>query len=185
LVATASSIFLAVCLGSDASASSFDPSFLCCALSLGRWRGAVSRAMSGAGAASWHRTDEGEAFPAPRPSTGPTLEDLTIDESLDDVQRIARYGASSIALQRLVRAQTLPLLSLLSLSGSPLPPPLPPQLLLLLLLLLLERAAGRAHEYAVGAVPCARRLCCPLSRRCTCACSPRCWRAPALAHCRA
>ena len=38
---------------------------------------------------------------------GPTLEDLTLDESLDDVQRIKKYSKSKIALQRLVHVKML------------------------------------------------------------------------------
>ena len=43
--------------------------------------------------AAWRTSDEGEAFPSARAAVGaPTLEDLTIDETLNDVQRIAKYG---------------------------------------------------------------------------------------------
>lgn len=37
----------------------------------------------------------------------PTFEDLTIDECLNDVERIARYATSNIALQRLVHVKML------------------------------------------------------------------------------
>jgi hypothetical protein len=41
------------------------------------------------------------------PRAGPTLTDLTFDESLDDVGRCVAYSCSSIALQRLVHAKLL------------------------------------------------------------------------------
>lgn len=38
---------------------------------------------------------------------GPTIADLTYDDTLDDIGRIARYGASSVALQRLVHVKLM------------------------------------------------------------------------------
>lgn len=47
------------------------------------------------------------AAPLLPPRAGPTLTDLTFDESLDDVGRCVAYSCSSIALQRLVHAKLL------------------------------------------------------------------------------
>lgn len=41
------------------------------------------------------------------PAVGPTFEDLTFDDSLDDMARIARYSTSAIALQRLVHVKMI------------------------------------------------------------------------------
>ena len=41
------------------------------------------------------------------PTDGPTLADLTYDDTLDDIERIARYGASNVALQRLVHVKLM------------------------------------------------------------------------------
>ncbi len=40
-------------------------------------------------------------------TAGPTFEDLTFDDSLDDMQRIVRYSGSGIALQRLVHVKMM------------------------------------------------------------------------------
>lgn len=40
-------------------------------------------------------------------TAGPTLQDLTYDDTLDDVDRCVTYSASAIALQRLVHARLL------------------------------------------------------------------------------
>eukprot|EP01138_Halocafeteria_seosinensis_P005688 gb/GECG01005815.1/.p1 GENE.gb/GECG01005815.1/~~gb/GECG01005815.1/.p1 ORF type:complete len:814 (+),score=124.66 gb/GECG01005815.1/:1-2442(+) len=45
--------------------------------------------------------------PAAGANAGPTFEDLTIDECLNDVERIVRYATSNIALQRLVHVKML------------------------------------------------------------------------------
>lgn len=41
------------------------------------------------------------------PTDGPTLADLTYDDTLDDIERIARYGTSNVALQRLVHVKLM------------------------------------------------------------------------------
>jgi hypothetical protein len=38
---------------------------------------------------------------------GPTIADLTYDDTLDDLERIARYGVSNVALQRLVHVKLM------------------------------------------------------------------------------
>ena len=50
-----------------------------------------------------------EAMPAamPPPQLGPTVDDLTLDDSLDDMERIARYGVSAIPVQRLVHVRLI------------------------------------------------------------------------------
>ena len=62
--------------------------------------------MSGAGGAS-----DAEGFPpegsAPDGNGGLSLLDLTYDDSLSDLERIARYGTSAIALQRLVHVKLM------------------------------------------------------------------------------
>lgn len=45
--------------------------------------------------------------PAGGANAGPTFEDLTIDECLNDIERIVRYTTSNIALQRLVHVKML------------------------------------------------------------------------------
>lgn len=45
--------------------------------------------------------------PPLRHAANPTFEDLTFDDSLDDMQRIARYATSAIALQRLVHVKMM------------------------------------------------------------------------------
>ncbi len=37
----------------------------------------------------------------------PTFEDLTLDDSLDDLERVRRYAVSSIALQRMVHVKMM------------------------------------------------------------------------------
>jgi hypothetical protein len=49
---------------------------------------------------------EWEAMPA-APAAAPTLTDLTIDDSLDDAERIARYARSPIPVQRLVHLRMI------------------------------------------------------------------------------
>jgi serine/threonine-protein phosphatase 4 regulatory subunit 1 len=45
---------------------------------------------------------------AERPSSGgPTIEDLTYDDTLEDIDRIVRYGTSNVALQRLVHVKLM------------------------------------------------------------------------------
>ena len=53
-------------------------------------------------------TDADEAWAERAPQTdGPTIEDLTYDDTLTDLERIARYGASNVALQRLVHVKLM------------------------------------------------------------------------------
>lgn len=40
-------------------------------------------------------------------AAAPTFKDLTLDDKLDDVQRIVQYATSAIALQRLVHVRML------------------------------------------------------------------------------
>ena len=49
-----------------------------------------------------------EPMPSRAPAAdGPTIADLTYDDTLDDIGRIARYGSSSVALQRLVHVKLM------------------------------------------------------------------------------
>jgi len=52
-------------------------------------------------------SDEGDRVPPPRAAAPPTFDDLTFDETLDDLRRIQRYGTAPIALQRLVHVRML------------------------------------------------------------------------------
>jgi len=40
-------------------------------------------------------------------SAGPTVEDLTLDDSLDDMRRIQRYARTQIPIQRLVHVRMM------------------------------------------------------------------------------
>lgn len=40
--------------------------------------------------------------------SGPTFEDLAIDDSLSDVDRVSKYVCSNIALQRVMHVKMLP-----------------------------------------------------------------------------
>jgi hypothetical protein len=61
--------------------------------------------MAAASAAVPDEFREGIATRAP--SDGPTIDDLTYDDSLSDLERIARYGCSAVALQRLVHVKLM------------------------------------------------------------------------------
>lgn len=40
-------------------------------------------------------------------ANGPTFEDLAIDDSLSDLERVAKYACSNIALQRVIHVKML------------------------------------------------------------------------------
>ena len=48
-----------------------------------------------------------ERMPASTTSVTPTQEDLIIDDTLSDLERILKYGTGSLALQRLVHAKMI------------------------------------------------------------------------------